>query len=359
MDLTCRPREYLHAHAQQLSALCKKVEEFRQDALPLDPWPKWCYLPFAGWLLLFNSLESKVGDNIFETKEERIRRRVQSGVLGETSLLSTLGTWRLTQGVYRFDPDVYQPVLDTQVVGDIPCEVLFRLPEWCIYVETPIFPSPFGTKFFGFWAWLDWDRQVKQAILHLIFDEGDNKTLHEGLILRSCSLEEAFAKTFSMQEKNSKELCKDYSPSPQEHREADRKIIEPAVSLLLYLCSKNAEIGDGTRQPSNPMPKRIRKGPPKIFPPNQTTVWDVGVRLGAALRRASARIASEGDSSHASPRAHIRRAHWHGFRSGPMKNSTGDHIPAENRPYELQWLPPIPINVEDYESLPATIHPVY
>ena len=32
---------------------------------------------------------------------------------------------------------VYDAVRDTPVEGDIPCEVLHRLPEWCVYVETP------------------------------------------------------------------------------------------------------------------------------------------------------------------------------------------------------------------------------
>jgi len=366
MDLPCRPREYLHAHAQQLSELCKKAEEFRQSASvqqdnPDMNWPKWCYLHSTYWLMLNASLKLKLTgiDDSLKMREEQFRRLTQAGEFNDTHLLATLGTWRLTQGVYRFDPDVYQPILDTPVVGDIPCEILFRLPEWCIYVETPFFPSPYGSKFYGFWAWLDLDIHVKQAILHLTFDEGNKNTLEEHLILRSCSLEEAFAKTVAWNNETCRDIYTNFAPSSKEHLAASRAVIEPAVSLLLYLCSKNAEIGDGTSQPSNPIPKRIRKGPPKIFPPNQPTVWDVGVRLGAALRRASARVASEGDSSHASPRAHIRRAHWHGFRSGPMKSSGGNHIPAENRPFELQWLPPISINVEDLESLPATIHSVY
>jgi hypothetical protein len=363
MALICRPRDYLHAHAQQLSALCKKAEQFRQSTSEQlhthdMNWPKWCYLPSKYWMLLNASLKSTGVDDIFETKEERFRRLAQAGEFDDTYLLAALGTWRLTQGIYRFDPEVYQPILDTPVTGDIPCEILFRLPEWCIYVETPFFPSPFGSRFFGFWAQLNWDIPMKQAKLLLTFDEESENTLTEELILRSCSLEETFAKTIANQEEGRRVLYKNFSPIKQEHLVASRSVIEPALSLLLYLCSKNAEIGDGTSQPSNPMPKRIRKGSPKIFPPNQPTVWDVGVRLGAALRRAGARIASEGDSSHASPRAHIRRAHWHGFRSGPMKSSAGDHIPAETRPFELHWLPPIPINVEDFENLPATIHPV-
>lgn len=53
----------------------------------------------------------------------------------------TLATWRLGKGIYRFDADLRAALLDTPITGDIPTEVLKRLPEWCVYVETPGFRS--------------------------------------------------------------------------------------------------------------------------------------------------------------------------------------------------------------------------
>jgi len=47
------------------------------------------------------------------------------------------------------------------------------------------------------------------------------------------------------------------------------------------------------------------------------------------------------------PRAHIRRAHWHTYLVGAGR--------SERR---LKWLPPIPVNVDDPESLPAVIRQV-
>lgn len=57
--------------------------------------------------------------------------------------------------------------------------------------------------------------------------------------------------------------------------------------------------------------------------------------------------AEAGDGTHAGPRGHIRRAHWHGFRSGAMKTPAGDPIPAELRRFDVRWLPPIPVNLDD------------
>lgn len=41
-----------------------------------------------------------------------------------------------------------------------------------------------------------------------------------------------------------------------------------------------------------------------------------------------------------------------------MKTPTGDPIATDQREFELQWLPPIPVNVTDLEELPATIRAV-
>lgn len=42
-----------------------------------------------------------------------------------------------TQGVYRFDKTLYEAVCTTPVSGEIPTELLYRLPESAVYFETP------------------------------------------------------------------------------------------------------------------------------------------------------------------------------------------------------------------------------
>lgn len=89
-----------------------------------------------------------------------------------------------------------------------------------------------------------------------------------------------------------------------------------------------------------------------MFAPDGTTTWDVGVRIGAALRRARDHEDQPADEQRAvgtRPRAHIRCAHWHTFWTGARD---GEQTPR------VKWLPPIPVNVADDETLPAIIHPV-
>ncbi len=130
------------------------------------------------------------------------------------------------------------------------------------------------------------------------------------------------------------------------------RTIWPMVSLLLYLCSEEPEIGDGGRRPGNPVPKRTRRGL-RLFPPDRPARWDVGVRLGAALRLGAARHEAagepgpEGERRRSRPRAHIRRAHWHTFLAGRAR--------SEKR---IKWLPPIPVNVDDISALPAAVRTV-
>ncbi|WP_373508912.1 hypothetical protein [Thiocapsa sp.] len=127
--------------------------------------------------------------------------------------------------------------------------------------------------------------------------------------------------------------------------------LAPLVALLLYLCAENAEIGDGERRPANPMPKRT-KGGLRLFPPDRATAWDVGVRLGAALRQANR--GTPGDAGEAEggsrngPRPHIRRAHWHTYLTGKGK-----------RGRRVRWLAPVAVKLTDPDGLATTVRPLH
>jgi hypothetical protein len=65
---------------------------------------------------------------------------------------------------------------------------------------------------------------------------------------------------------------------------------------------------------------------------------------------ASAGSPSEEGASHASPRPHYRRAHWHHFWTGPR------NVPGE-RKLILKWLPPIPVGIQDLDDDSENIKP--
>jgi len=127
----------------------------------------------------------------------------------------------------------------------------------------------------------------------------------------------------------------------------------PLVSLVIYLCSATADYRatDGSgRQPSSPPPKRT-KGRERHFPAARPTVWETAYRIGAALRGAWRDVGEAAGGAHASPRPHIRRAHWHGFWLDPKTR------PGERR-MDVRWMPPLPVGVARLEDLVPVIRPV-
>lgn len=270
----------------------------------------------------------------------------------EATKLAALATWRLTQGVYRFDPTLYEAVEATALDGDIPQDVLFHLPEWCVYIETQ--DAKFrGCPLHGFFAFLNYNISSQSAALVLVFDikAASTRCSYLAIPLGMGSIREAITQVVG-------DRALPVAGDKTAILGTVAEDVAPLVALVLYLCSENADLGPNGRRSANPQPKRTKKGA-RFFPPDRPTTWDVGVRIGAALRRASVSDTQTGEERpHAGPRPHIRRAHWHSFRTGPMKDATGAAIPAHAREVALRWLPPIPVNLDNLDDLPATIRPV-
>ena len=152
------------------------------------------------------------------------------------------------------------------------------------------------------------------------------------------------ARQFPVTSANARGRCRRGSPAT----------FRPLVSLVLYLCSQAAEIkeaGAGKRVPTRPKPQKTKKGM-RIFAPDHPSRWEVGYRLGAALRQAlSEHEPAEPTGTHASPRPHIRRAHWHSFWVGKKDQ-------PDARSVTLKWLPPIPVNVLGVDDLTTTVRDV-
>ena len=277
----------------------------------------------------------------------------------------TLATWRISQGVYRFDPDVYAGVIDSAIGCEIPGDLLLRLPERGIFVETPGLPFTFNsgaeTSIHGVWARIesiaDTDEQVL-VLQPLLASESVDRFLHASRMPISGRIdrwdEMAIDNTINVHAMNGRAVNRDEVKQTLGRAQIWTR---PVLNLLLYLCSENAEIGNHGRCPCNPVPKSTRRGA-YYFPPRQPTRWDVGVRLGAALRGARQAASESSAGSMAQKRAHIRRAHWHGVRVGPAKRADGTPIPTSERRFELRWLPPIAVNIQSADDLPATIRAV-
>lgn len=221
-------------------------------------------------------------DAVMPVLDEVLEEMVQAGVTVGTvpgatvNMLATLAGWRCTQGIYRFDPTLYDALIATPVEGKLPTELLSRLPEWTVYIETPglrwanepllgVFAQvgnlPGGAESLTLVAHLDnADRYVSGVCIRL-----DQETIE-------ASLEAVYSRRATAG------MAFDGLDLTTLHR-----VVPGVLSLLLYLCSEAAEVGHGARLPSRPAPRRTKKGT-RMFPAERQTAWDVGVRLGSALR---------------------------------------------------------------------------
>ena len=130
--------------------------------------------------------------------------------------------------------------------------------------------------------------------------------------------------------------------------------VSPLVSLVLYLCSQAAEIketGAGKRVPDSSQAPEDQEGHADLRPGSPEPL---GGRIspGGCLRQAlSEHEPAEPTGTHASPRPHIRRAHWHSFWVGKKDQ-------PDARSVTLKWLPPIPVNVQGVDDLTTTVRDV-
>ena len=237
----------------------------------------------------------------------------------------------------RFDETIYKALVDTPVTGNLPSSVLTRLPAWCVYIETPGMTAQ-GVSIAGVWAMLDHDQNTSSDELRLFLFDGESAGLVPLVLqLGDWTIEEAIAKPV--------------------HMDVLRELIEPdhaqqaisvakgiactpqIVSLLLYLCTYGFPRSSVAQQAHSayPKPKKV-KGGWRLFPAQRPTVRTIGEDIGRKLREAEEQAPQTAEDrepgTHASPRPHIRRGHWHGFWHGPRDGE---------RKLKLRWLPPIAV----------------
>jgi hypothetical protein len=351
------PLKLLREYSREFPGAWRQIARFREDrGKELPWWPDWCYCPIAGTIAILT------GGAL--SREEILARSLAY----PPAVMAALAAWRITKGVYRFDPALLTEIMDMPLDGALPAEVFLSLPEWCVWVEIPPgieIPPPDdtttpGSYCIGFFAHLEYDANDSRTELRIVgvFRDGEQDNAHFiGVHIGNWSLAEGVKRAFDETRRQSKqmldlpELSEEESHSLQAQTTA---YLVPLVNMVLYICSANADFGDRGK-PVHPSRKPSRKG--KIFAAQDVQNWDVGVRIGAALKRArQAKIeprAEGAERTHSSPRPHYRRAHWHHFWTGPRTK------PGE-RKLILKWLPPIPVGIVDLDDdeSPAVVHRV-
>ncbi|MBK5964147.1 hypothetical protein CCR95_08630 [Thiocystis minor] len=291
-------------------------------------WPDWCYLPLARWWIIARQR--------WDEPTPTLERVV------DLARLATLGAWRTTQGVYRFDPDLYAALIATPLAGDLADALLFRLPSWGVYLETPDL-SFSGMPIIGVYASLEHDLRDGHAELRLLLDS-EHRDLHllpvplrleHGSLLASAHATHDVAWNRAVTDFSDKASGCEHAGAAQVARD-----LAPILALLLYLCADETDY----QRPPRPRLVKTRTQGRVLVAPAQVRDWVVGERLGAAMRLV--RLGDPGEAGavgeHARPWSHGRRAHWHTFWTGSRDGERAAHV---------RWLPPIPVGLDIQDRL--------
>lgn len=348
-----RPMQHLKWWGQSLPGCWRELSAAADAARASKAMAPWCYLPVplvnAWWM----------------AKLERLPPRDRPAQMLRTpdvlAQLPALGSWRATKGIYRFDDALLEELLETPTKGKLPVELFEALPEWCCYVELGG-RKLMGVEAHGVYIHLDdvssvpgyAAKELRFIVDHVSdWSTASPKAPHmTGLLIElveGATVDEACE---GWMRKKVAELERASSMFPGRFDVAATLrdyvgVVSRLASLALWLCSQEPEIeGEGT--PSRP--PLVRKRRKVLHTPVQTVPrgWGVGARIGAKLRDTKARRRGETDTqagAHASPRPHIRRAHWHTYWTGAGRT---------NR--LLRWVHPILVGAS--EGIVPTVHVV-
>ena len=307
--------------------LSKWVDIYK-SADDLPAWPKNCFLPMAAWV----SMAAQAGQPL------------------KAAHLAALGTWRYTRAIYKIDGELGKKLAKTKP-GKLPSEVLQRLPNFCIYVDT----KELGIKHLekevlGFFAHLEWDIKTKLYELRLLIDSPAGPRDLESIQQQAPQLADQAAELAGLKPVIIP-LAKDASlgeamqsinapKAARDHLGALAEEIQPLVNILLYLGSESPDISPRQAPdfaPSEGVKQKVSKGRLRLFPASKNKVFTVGEKLKAALKTAENRVQAAGRKG---PAPHIRRAHWHGYWVGPRANPK----------FKYKWVAPTLVNSREEEN---------
>lgn len=263
--------------------------------------------------------------------------------------LTACWTWRRCKKIFSFDDDLAAALAaqaeDVQDTDVLPADLLLHLPYPCVYIKAPVILNHID----GFFVWDEYDINTGKIELRIQWvtedmDASFSQVLH---LLPGHTLKECIVDTMRTSQEH---LELDIDVEDAGVKEA--RLILSAIQLVLYIISESAEL---ERIPMPITRSRVEGNVIHVKPADQdkaSTVEEikVGVRLGAALRKAKySRTATGGEGGGTQRRSHTRRGHWHHYWTGPMSGE---------RKLVLKWVAPTVIHPEAADNDNVVVYPV-
>lgn len=257
--------------------------------------------------------------------------------------------WRRYRVVYRVHPGLAESLAETDTQTAVPCEIFSRLPHPDPFVTFPApLPAPIAKD--------GYLRIIDPPMIVGMFITGTNQ--YEQLCstadpeVRRLNIALATRVRYEGQPPsheeatvfvplNGKRSIEDLIDLTTElptfghfTRDEQRSVYNLSLSLLLYLCSDR-------RDAREYRPETPRGGKKKQRPEQKQKLIDLGFDVGPSLQ-ATGRIGpqTEPTGEGGRVRAHLRRAHWHTYWTGPR---------TAPKP-EVRWLHPTLVNKDDFQG---------
>ena len=243
----------------------------------------------------------------------------------DVACYAAICTWIYSKTIYKFNEDLLNALMSTELDSSMPVSVLTRLPEYCFFIETTNFQLSAQQKIIGFFIFLNYDiHTFEKSIFIILLSENTSMFLINIPLEENLTFNENIIKSYS-NKFNTKVL------STFENVYLYITFIKNIISLIVYLCSKNPDIDLPKHNNINNSPYRIPILKNNIlFPAKKHTVYHVGNSIGDLIHNEV--LVSSIDNTTANRRVHVRRGHWHGYWVGP-KNRKQTFI--------VKWLYPI------------------
>ena len=338
-ELRYPPLQLADTLSNRYPEVWEKMEDFHDHngAGGLPSWKEWCYAPMAASIAIVSG-----------------GLDVRLNMMADAQAIAAVAPWRISKQVYRLDPELERTLADQDDMT-VPGEILLSLPFLSFYVEvsTDVLDLP---DLHGFFVHLEDDVNTHQAELRILYvDKKGQVMFGQPIYIDAGTIQESLKRVNETSRINA--VMADIDPSIVQTHPQLKDMLKKSLQIILYLCSDNKEIikrerkekVQGQQVSAGKRQKDVKDRYQELEP------WDVGIRIGTAIKRARMQYetsAPSANGTHASPRPHMRRGHWHHFWTGKRDDEAA-------RKLILRWVPPTAVNAGlDADELPVRIQNV-
>lgn len=242
--------------------------------------------------------------------------------------------WRKTQFIYSFDGDLFDAIVDTDGVDDVPADLLRRMPAQATWIDVPSRNVSYLLTLDAAEA-EDGSDAASDLWISVFADYG---TAPDPVCHRF-KLDGCVSKSISS-------VFEDLSPVLSE---VLIQTFTPAVACALYLCSEEPDVVGAMNSLNKKCLQRSGR-------PGGPTICEVGYREGAEFRKDKAEYEREvRDAEAQAPGSGSRIPHWRKMHRHHYWVGARD---SPDRRRILKWLKPIRVNAKPGDEIPAVVRRV-